>query len=57
MQCENVFCAYWQNYICRLEQITLDIQGKCRECVYVEPDAKLLNRERNKILKRYETKK
>ncbi len=43
MMCENIFCIYWNDNNCILENISLDIQGKCNECIYVNiSDDKLL---------------
>lgn len=54
MHCENIFCIYWSEQLCSLDEITLDIQGNCKECIYVEINESLLQKQRNKILKKYE---
>ncbi len=36
MNCENEYCIYNKEYKCILDEITLDIQGKCIECIYVD---------------------
>ena len=36
MCCENRFCIYWEEHKCLLGEVTLDLQGCCRECVYVD---------------------
>ena len=36
MKCENEYCIYNKKYKCILDEITLDIQGKCIECIYVD---------------------
>ena len=35
MQCENLFCIYWAENECVLDDITLDIKGICQSCIYV----------------------
>ena len=54
MQCENIFCIYFENDACILNEISLDIQGNCRDCIYIDLDDKTLKAEREKILKRFE---
>lgn len=36
MLCENCFCIYWSESGCILDDIDLDIQGKCNCCIYVD---------------------
>ena len=40
MMCENLFCIYWENGECVLDEVTLDCQGKCNECIYIKLDEK-----------------
>ena len=54
MRCDNIFCIYWANKSCSLDQVTLDIQGRCESCIYIDPAENLLLQEREKILGRYE---
>lgn len=54
MQCENIFCIYWDKNECTLKEISLDDQGTCLECIYVNIDEEILKEEREKILKRLE---
>ena len=35
MNCENYLCIYENNGTCVLDEIELDIQGQCKECIYV----------------------
>ena len=35
MNCENEFCIYNQKEKCTLSKISLDFQGRCNECIYV----------------------
>ena len=51
MKCENIFCVYWRGRECLLDNITLDIQGKCECCVYVDIDDNVLREQRKKQLK------
>lgn len=46
MQCENEFCIYWAAGQCRLDAVTLDVQGKCTCCIYVDIDEATLQRYR-----------
>lgn len=50
MLCKNVFCIYWQqeNYI--LSKVSMDIQGRCEECIYVDIDEDRLEKDRNQTL-------
>lgn len=50
MECENIFCIYYSNNNCLLEQISLDIQGNCKCCIYVDIDSKDLEQHRNQML-------
>jgi len=50
MKCENIFCVYQKDGQCRLGEITLDIQGRCEDCVYVEPDEELLEEAKARVL-------
>ncbi len=53
MKCENVFCIYEYKGKCRIKGVTLDIMGKCTECIYVDLDQNILNEAKNKILKQF----
>lgn len=33
--CENEFCIYQKQGNCILERVKLDIQGSCKDCLYV----------------------
>ena len=54
MKCENLFCIYWEKNGCMLEEISLDIQGTCQDCIYVTLEDALLEKERKNALLRYE---
>lgn len=38
MECENEFCIYENNGLCILDKISLDVQGSCKNCIYVNFD-------------------
>ena len=43
MICENDFCIYNRNFECILKAISLDIDGKCTQCIYISIDKTTLN--------------
>ena len=51
MQCENVYCIYCEKMECKLEEISLDVQGQCTECIYVEIEEELIAERKQKQLK------
>ena len=53
VRCENIFCIYWaNNEKCVLDEIELDIQGRCNSCIYVDIDDGVIMKSREKQLKR-----
>jgi len=42
MKCENIFCVYWSKGECGIGEISLDIQGRCCDCVYVDIEEEYL---------------
>ena len=50
MKCENCFCVYWKQNTCILAEISLDIKGCCRECVYINVEEKALLEARARLL-------
>lgn len=40
--CENEFCIYEENGKCTLDEITLNIDGSCNECIYINIDKQTL---------------
>ena len=38
MLCENYLCRYWDNDKCILENVSLDVLGVCKDCIYVKVD-------------------
>lgn len=55
MLCENIFCIYWSNKECSLNEIFLDIQGNCQSCIYVNVDESVLEKQREKLLRKSES--
>ena len=52
MRCENLFCIYWKDSNCILDEISLDIMGCCCSCIYVDIDEEMLRQKREELLKR-----
>ncbi len=52
MRCENVFCVYWHNDECRLNEISLNVFGTCECCIYVDIDERLLKKRRAEFLEK-----
>lgn len=50
MNCENIFCIYWENEKCILDETSLDILGNCKNCIYVDFEDELLDLYRKKGL-------
>ena len=50
MQCENEYCIYWENNNCVLDEISLDIKGCCTECIMIDIDREIMNKQRNEML-------
>mgnify|MGYP003290400733 CR=1 FL=1 len=50
MNCRNEFCIYQKDDKCILDEINLDIQGSCEECIYVEINNKVLQVAKDKKL-------
>ncbi len=36
MRCENYLCLYEENGGCILREIELDVQGQCKQCIYLD---------------------
>ena len=58
MFCENIFCIYQEDGKCIFDEMTIDIDGMCSECMLVEIDSELLERlkkeKREELDRRYE---
>ena len=50
MKCENYFCIYEENGFCRLDSVELDIQGQCKEGIYLNIDEKTLKSLKDKTI-------
>lgn len=44
VQCENFLCVYNDKNKCTLKNISLDITGTCRECIYPEIPREILDK-------------
>ena len=44
MKCQNFFCVYQKQGECILDEITLDIDGRCEDCIYVNINDDLLQK-------------
>ena len=53
MRCDNIFCIYWTKNHCSLNKISLDIQGNCESCIYVDIEDNVLESYRKKLLSKY----
>lgn len=56
MHCENLFCVYWSDDNCLLSEISLDIQGNCQSCIYVDVEDNLLGEKRKNMRMRFNDK-
>ena len=54
LSCENEFCIYQKQGNCILENVHLDIQGNCIECIYINVEQDILNNLKKKLLRELE---
>ncbi len=54
MKCENRFCIYQCDGVCKIAEISIDSLGMCTACIYPDLDDKVLNQAKLKLLKEYE---
>ena len=54
MKCENDFCIYEANGKCILDEISINSLGACDECIYPNIDRDYLEKQKQKLLKKYE---
>ena len=54
LSCQNEFCVYQKQGHCILNSVSLDIQGNCLDCVYVNVEEESLNDLKEKQLKKLE---
>lgn len=52
MECENTFCVYEKRGQCILDTISLDAQGSCWNYIYVNIDDDILQKEKDRILRK-----
>ena len=52
MNCENIFCIYQKDGICKLEKVDIDVAGMCSQCIYVDMDNELLTTKKDDMRKR-----
>ncbi len=55
MECLNNFCIYEKDNKCMLDTIELDTNGSCMSCIYRNIPPQILEYEKEKLRKRYET--
>ncbi len=54
MDCENLFCIYWEEGHCLLRNISLNMQGICQSYLCVDVQDEILQHARKAMLKKYE---
>lgn len=54
MMCDNEFCIYWHKTGCVLENISLDIQGAYKDCIYISIDNNVLKEKRKFQRKKFD---
>lgn len=55
MRCENIFCIYQKNGECILDEIEIDISGKCASCIFPNIDDDYLQKAKAKTLNRIDS--
>ena len=55
MECLNKLCIYQKNDKCMLDEIELDSSGICQMCIYPDIPPEILEQEKEKLRKKYET--
>ena len=50
LSCENEFCIYQKQVTFVLEEVQLDIQGNCVDCIYISIEDKELTNLKTKSL-------
>lgn len=51
MFCENYFCIYNKKEKCILKEVSLDFQGRCNECIYINIEETQLKKIKKEQLK------
>lgn len=52
LSCANEFCIYQKQGTCILENVQLDTQGNCVDCIYINVEENTLNNLKEKLLKK-----
>ncbi len=47
--CQNVFCIYWKQEHCLLDRLSIDQQGLCTNCIYVDIPDSYLDKKRSHL--------
>ncbi len=55
MECSNFFCIYQKDDKCMLDEISLDICGRCQECIYPNIPTYILEAEKEALRKKFDT--
>ena len=55
MICANRLCIYYSEGECTIDDISLDIDGRCEECIYVNFEEETLQKYRKKMLDEYDS--
>ena len=53
MNCSNKFCVYCDDEKCRLDEISIDELGVCRDLILVNVNNEILKKEKAIILERW----
>ena len=53
MRCENIFCVYWCEGKCTLDEISLNAYGACECCVYIDLSERTLKRKRKEYFDKH----
>ncbi len=53
MNCDNSCCIYCEKVGCIREEITPDVTGSCRECIYAPVEEAVLSEARQRLLTAY----
>lgn len=56
MNCDNIFCVYNLEKNCSIDNVTMDANGMCQDCIYINLEDKILNQQKLKILNRIKNK-
>ena len=55
MNCKNFFCIYQKDEKCLLDEISVNICGMCEDCIYANIPEDILESEKEKLRKKFET--